>query len=151
MIIDSLKNCARYFSLNKNFEAAFQYLQSTDLVSAATGRYELKPDELTAIINQYETRSEEGEQMESHRKFIDIQYLVSGHERIGIALEKDQQISTSYSEEKDFLLYADAPEYFIEIEEGSFVIFYPTDLHMPNLMTGVPGTAKKVVMKVSVD
>lgn len=150
MIIDTLENCARYFSLNKNFEAAFQYLRSADLPSIAIGRHELKGNELTAIINEYETKSEAGEQMESHRKFIDIQYIISGKEKMGIALKKDQQVSLPYSDEKDFLLYADAPEFFIEVNAGSFVIFYPTDLHMPTLSVGGPETVRKLVMKVSV-
>lgn len=150
MIIDNLENCARYFSLHANFAAAFQYLQSTDLISTPAGRYPIKDDDLFAVISEYETKPSEGEQMESHRRYIDIQFLISGKEKMGISLLNGQQISKPYSDESDFSLYADAPNFFIELAEGSFVIFYPTDLHAPTLLIDKPERVKKVVLKIAV-
>ena len=68
---------------------------------------------------------------------------------MGVSVLHEQNIATPYSPEKDFMLYADTPDYFIELRQGEFVIFYPTDLHMPTIMADEPATVKKVVMKVS--
>jgi YhcH/YjgK/YiaL family protein len=150
MTYDKLENAARYYSLNPLFQKAFDYLRNTDLANTAAGKIELVPDALYAIHSEYETRELPGEKMEAHKKFLDIQLIVSGSERIGIALLKDQQIAQPYSEEKDFHLFQEEPDYFLTISAGEFAIFYPTDLHMPNISTGQKGTVRKVVMKVRV-
>lgn len=150
MIIDSLKNGHKYAVLNKHFAAAFDYLSSTDFGGLDPGKYDLITDELFAILSEYQTKASTGEEMEAHKKFLDIQYIVSGSERMGISLLKDQVVSKPYSEEKDFLLYADAPDYFIELHAGEFVIFYPNDLHLPTIQLEKPATVRKIVVKVSV-
>jgi YhcH/YjgK/YiaL family protein len=86
--------------------------------------------------------------MEAHRKYIDVQYIVSGTEQMGIAAFQHQTISKAYNAEKDYLLVADAPDYFIRVTPGMFTIFFPTDLHMPNLIDKTATTVRKVVMKV---
>ncbi|MEO6916493.1 MAG: YhcH/YjgK/YiaL family protein [Chitinophagaceae bacterium] len=150
MIIDSLTNGQKYASLNKHFAAAFNYLSSTDFMNLEPGKHDIVPDELFAILSEYQTKASAGEEMEAHKKYIDIQYIVSGTEKMGVALLKEQAISKSYSDEKDFLLYANAPDYFIELGAGQFVIFYPNDLHLPTIEVNGPATVRKIVMKVSV-
>ena len=150
MIFDKLENASRYYSLNPLFEKAFDYLLTTDLNNTQAGKIELVPDALYAIHSEYETRELPGEKMEAHKKFLDIQLLVSGSERMGIALLKDQQIAQPYSDEKDFHLFQEQPDFFLSIMAGEFTIFFPTDLHMPNISTGEKGTVKKVVMKVRI-
>lgn len=150
MILDSITNAARYYSLNPLFEKAFDYLKNTDLTQVAIGRYELVPDALYANISEYETKEPVGELMEAHKKFIDIQYLVSGTERMGIAMLNSQPVTKAYDEEKDFHLFQDAPDFFISLKTDEFVIFYPTDLHLPNISLAGKSFVKKVVMKVLV-
>lgn len=150
MIIDSLENGKKYAALNKHFATAFGYLGSTDFTVLEAGKYDIVPDELFAILSEYQTKDSTGEEMEAHKKYIDIQYIVSGAERMGVSLLKDQVVSKPYSEEKDFHLFADAPDYFIELHAGDFVIFYPNDLHLPTIQVDQPATVRKVVVKVSV-
>ena len=150
MIIDTLSNGNKYTTLNKHFAAAFEYLATTDFTSMEAGRTDLVPGELFAMVSEYQTKDEAGEQMEAHKKYIDIQYVVSGAEKMGVSLYKGQPVSQPYSDEKDFHLFGDKPDYFIQLSAGDFVIFYPNDLHMPTLMIGEPATVKKVVMKISV-
>jgi YhcH/YjgK/YiaL family protein len=150
MIFDKLENASRYYSLNPLFEKAFDYLKNTDLTNKEAGRIELVPDALYAIHSEYETRDLPGEKMEAHKKFLDIQLIVSGKERMGIALLKDQQIAQPYSDEKDFHLFQEEPDFFLSITAGEFTVFFPSDLHMPNISTGQKGKVKKVVMKVRV-
>jgi len=150
MIIDTLANAHRYYMLHAGIKEAFHYLQDTDLQAIAPGRYAIDGDSLYAIVQEYETLDAAGEQMEAHRKYIDVQYMISGEERVGHALWHEQSISKVYSEEEDYMLYGDKPDFFSRLAEGTFMVFFPTDLHMPCIRTDAPGSVKKIVVKVAV-
>lgn len=151
MIIDQLINASRFHVLGEGIAQAFDYLNHTDLQNIATGKYAIDGDRLFAIVQEYDTIDEANEQMETHKKYIDVQYMISGAERVGLALLKDQAISKSYSEEEDFMLYKDAPDFYCTLSVGMFMIFFPTDPHMPCLKVGnTTGKVKKVVVKVAV-
>ena len=150
MIIDLLKNAHLYYSLGARFKTAFEYLQKTDFTKLEKGKYEIDGENIFAIVNEYDTIDASTEQMESHKKYIDIQYIVYGAERIGHELLQQQVPSKAYDEEKDFMLFGEAPAFFSVLEQGMFAIFFPHDLHMPNLKIDGPQPVKKVVMKVAV-
>jgi len=150
MIIDTLKNAALYHSLGPKFVKAFEYLQQTDFSKVEKGKYEIDGTAIIAIVNEYDTISTEGEQMESHKKYIDVQYIVSGEELIGHDFLKNQTPSKAYDDTADFMLFGETPAFFSKLEQGMFAIFFPTDLHMPNIRVKDPVAVKKVVMKISV-
>lgn len=150
MIIDLLSNAHLYHNQGPLFRKAFEYLARTDFSKVEKGKYELEGDKLFAIVNEYDTISPDNEQMESHKKYIDIQYIVSGAERIGHDFLKDQTPSKVYDPEKDFMLWAEKPSFFSVLQQGMFAVFFPHDLHMPNIMMEGPSPVKKVVIKVSV-
>ena len=50
MIIDSLNNFKRYFSINSRFIEAYEFLQKKDLEQLPTGTYNLKGNELFGIV-----------------------------------------------------------------------------------------------------
>ncbi|QHS58748.1 YhcH/YjgK/YiaL family protein [Chitinophaga agri] len=150
MIIDTLQHAAHYHALGPKFVKAFQYLQETDFSKVEKGRYEIDGTAIIAIVNEYDTIPTTGEQMESHKKYIDIQYIVRGEELIGHDFLQEQIPSKPYSEEEDFMLFAEAPVFFSKLQQGMFAIFFPTDLHMPNIKVNEPVSVKKVVMKVSI-
>jgi YhcH/YjgK/YiaL family protein len=150
MIIDTLKNAALYHGLGPKFVKAFDYLQQTDFSKVEKGKYEIDGTAIIAIVNEYDTIATDGEQMESHRKYIDVQYIVSGEELIGHDFLQDQTPSKAYDEAADFMLFGETPAFFSKLEQGMFAIFFPTDLHMPNIRVKDPVPVKKVVMKISV-
>lgn len=150
MILDKLANAQRYYCLGPKFEKAFQYLADTDFSTLAKGKYEIDGTDIFAIVNEYDTIEVAGEQMESHKKYIDIQYMVNGEEQIGHDFLQGQTPSKAYDEEKDFMLFGEKPSFFTRLAAGSFAIFFPTDLHMPNLKVEASIPVKKIVIKVSV-
>jgi len=149
MIIDILKNADRY-SLNSGISKAFHWLQSADLKNIAPGKYEIEGEALFALVQEYETSDPATEQMEAHKKYIDVQYIIAGQERVGHAILKGQAISKAYNEAEDFMLFSDAPAFFSIFEAGMFMIFFPTDLHMPCIKNEQVSTVKKVVLKVGI-
>lgn len=150
MIIDTLNNASLYSALGPKFVKAFNYLRQTDFSKVEKGKYEIDGTAIFAIVNEYDTIDTAGEQMESHRKYIDMQYIVSGQELIGHDFLVAQQPSQAYDEATDFMLFAEPPVFFSKLDAGMFAIFYPTDLHMPNIRVDKPIPVKKVVIKISV-
>jgi YhcH/YjgK/YiaL family protein len=149
MIIDKLENAELYFKINKRVTIALEYLKSTDFESAETGRHNIDGDKIYALINDYTTKTRSEAKLESHRKYIDVQYVSSGSELIGYALLNGQEPSEEYDEEKDYLLYDEDPS-FIEFVEGMFAILFPDDLHMPGIAADKPSEVKKIVVKVKI-
>jgi YhcH/YjgK/YiaL family protein len=129
---------------------AFEFLSQNDLKAMAKGKYEID-EHIFAMINEYDTVPTENEQMESHKKYIDVQYIVSGSELIGHDFLQQQVPSKPYDASADYQLFAETPMFFSRLEEGMFAIFYPTDLHMPNIMVNKPMPVRKVVIKIAVD
>ncbi|MBV8251254.1 MAG: YhcH/YjgK/YiaL family protein [Chitinophaga sp.] len=150
MILDTLDRATLYHVLGAKFEKAFDYLRQTDFSKVEKGKYEIDGTHIFAIVNEYDTIEEAGEQMEAHRKYIDIQYVVNGEERIGHDFLGDKSPSKAYSETEDYMLFAEKPAFYTHLKAGQFAIFFPTDLHMPNLRIAVPVAVKKVVIKISV-
>ena len=61
-------------------------------------------------------------------------------------------VTTPYNEQKDVMFYEPGLATY-DAPAGTFMIFYPDDIHAPSLATGVPpmpGDVVKVVVKVVV-
>ena len=151
MIIDTLANAHRYHSLGPKFIKAFEYLRQTDFTTVEKGKYEIDGTDIFAIVNEYDTVDPSGEQMEAHKKYIDVQYIVKGNEQMGHAFMQEQVPSKAYDEDADYMLFGEKPSFFSSFQEDMFAIFFPSDLHMPNLRAGKQERVKKVVIKVSVN
>lgn len=150
MIIDTLENASRYHALSNSITKAFDYLCNTDLKNITPGKYEIDGDNLFVIVQEYETLDAANEQMEAHKKYIDVQYMIDGAEQVGHAILKDQVPSTAYDEAADFMLFSEPPSFFSKLDTGMFMIFLPTDLHMPCIKINEPAIVKKAVIKVKV-
>lgn len=151
MIIDTLQQAHLYQNLGERFIKAFDYLRSTDFSTVAKGKYEIDGDRVFAIVNEYDTVDASGEQMEAHRRHIDVQYVAAGAELIGHGFLGTQTPSKAYDAEADYLLFGEAPAFFSRLDQGMFAIFFPTDLHMPNISISGPAPVKKVVIKIKTD
>lgn len=151
MVIDHLQHAAKYYHLGTGIEKALRFLQENDLLSLENGKHPIIEDQVFAMVQEYETKDPALEKLESHKKFIDVQYVVKGAERMGHALLATQTPSRAYNPEDDYMLFDEKPAFFSLIKEGMFTIFYPTDLHMPCIQDHEASWVKKIVIKVSVD
>lgn len=148
MVIDSILNSDFYMNMHPLFEKAFDWLKSNDLKALENGKYPLDGDNLIANVMAYECKNATDAKIESHKNYIDIQYLVSGEEMMGYALLDGQEVVED-NEAKDCIFYQ-APVSMVRVKSGMFAIFMPQDLHQPNVVSE-PGTKnKKVVVKVKV-
>ena len=149
MIIDTIKNAPKYFSAHPLFAKAFEYIQQTDLATAADGKSDIA-EGLKAIISNAPGKTKETslQKFECHNKNIDIQLCIKGVETIGWKpREKCVRPKGEYNDEKDVLFFDDAPDTYFQLTDGQFAIFYPEDVHAP--MIG-EGEIKKLVIKVKI-
>lgn len=149
MIIDTLTNASKYFSVHPLFEKAFAYIRQTDLAAAADGKLDVG-EGLKAIYSNSPGKTKEASvsKFECHNKNIDIQVCINGIETIGWKPRENCVTPNGvYNDEKDVLFFGDKPDMFFQLTNGQFVIFFPEDVHAP--MIG-EGDIKKLVMKVKI-
>ncbi len=136
----------------ERWRMAFEFLKSHKLANLEPKRYDIDGDNLYASVSQYSTENEEDKNFEAHRKYIDIQYVISGNERIGIARLSDTTTTfQAYDPDKDIGLYNAKPLGMFEATPGTFFIFFPQDAHKPGLNPGATTQVKKLVIKLKVD
>lgn len=149
MVSDNIKNASQYYGLGTRIETALKWLQDKDLSQLQPGKVEVDGEEIFAIVNHYDTRKIEDSSWEAHRRYIDIQFIVSGSEMMGYVPLDTLTATTNFDESKDVCLYEGAGT-FIDATPGTFFILFPQDAHMPNILSGSSEPVKKVIMKVLV-
>lgn len=141
-----------YFKNKERWDKAFTFLKEADLANLGLGRHDLDGDNLFVMISEYKTKNPEDSKYEAHRKYIDIQYVVSGIELIGIApLTSKDIVLQEYDPVKDIE--------FFSVKDGKnsiatttgFFIFFPDDAHMPGLKADSIAPVRKAVVKIRID
>lgn len=150
MITSTLSQLHWYKIISPNFEQAIHYALTTDFGTMETGKYTVDGENVFAIVNEYTTKPPSECNPESHRDYADIQIVISGTERFGYTPLTDQPEATPYNPEKDFALYSIPEEAlnYITLPAGQFIIFFPSDIHQPEVYQHQPDVVKKVVIKV---
>ena len=149
MIIDTLANASKYFSLHPSFAKAFDYINQNDVITLTDGIYET-PEGLKVIVNTGIGKTAEASlaKFECHDKNIDIQLCVKGLETMAWKpREKCATQNGEYNPDKDVRFFSDAPDMSFQLTDGQFAVFFPEDVHAP--MIG-DGEIKKVVIKVKI-
>lgn len=151
MIKDSIKNANLYYGLSRLIEAGLKYIIDTDFELLENGRYEIINDDVYAVVQDYYSKPIDNGKFEAHKKYIDIQYIIHGKEKMGASHISNFDETTHYDQEKDIVFLkpktATPPE-FVEVKENDFIIFTPEDAHMPSIALDKPEHIKKVVIKV---
>lgn len=150
MIFDTLDKAGLYSPIHPMIAKGIAYLQSDDWKDKAIGVYELEPDALYVHVQEFETIPETASKWEAHRIYTDIQYVVSGTERMGYGKQDQFEAITEYNEKNDFL-HLEGTGDFIDVQAGMFTIFFPHDIHKTKVAIEHPAEISKIVLKVRVD
>lgn len=146
MILDTIENSDRYIGLHKNFAKAFEYIKSQNLHTLEPGKYVIDGTELFSAVSLKEGVITADAKFEAHQNYIDIQYCVSGVEKIGWSPKNTcSQPKAEYNAEKDVTFYNDEPVTYFQLIPEQFVIFFPEDVHAPMIGEGL---IKKLVLKI---
>ncbi len=148
MILDHINNAERYYSMHPGFKAAFEWLMAQKAGALPAGRTEIDGARLYASVVTENGRGPARARLETHRRYIDIQYMMRGCDVMGWRHGVEGELrSEGYNDEKDLEFYKDVPPVWVTVPEGHFVIFFPEDAHAP--MAG-EGPMYKLVGKVRV-
>lgn len=150
MIVDRIENAKFYFSLGKKIQEGLNYIQNTDLKSKQNGKYEISGEDIFVNIQDYNTKNLSEGKFEAHRRYIDIQYIIIGEEKLGYTNIQNCKSLTEYDKEND-IEFLKGEGSFIHATEGMFLIFTPEDAHMPSISLNNSTYVKKAVVKVSIE
>jgi len=149
MILDSIDNAKKYYSLNSYFKQVFEYLLTIKDREIESGRYNIDSDNAFLLVSEGDGKDEKEAKLEVHRKYIDIQMPLAGNEKIGWKpLTECLEAEGEFNIGKDIMFFKDKSHQNIELKPGYFAIFFPEDAHAP--MIG-KGKIKKGVVKVIVE
>jgi YhcH/YjgK/YiaL family protein len=103
---------------------------------------------IKVITDEYDTKGSENGFLECHKKYIDIQIVVSGVEEIGYCNRLLCDVREDYNEQTDVEKLSGEMAFFT-LRNNGFAVFFPQDAHMPGLKSkGHMNRTKKIVFKV---
>ncbi|MGI8581604.1 MAG: YhcH/YjgK/YiaL family protein [Chitinophagaceae bacterium] len=146
----NVQEFARQYQANKAYwDMAFTFLKNNDLNKIAKGRYPIDGENVFASVTADSSKNFDKTNWESHRKYIDLQYVINGEEKIGIYPVSKATVTKEYDEKRDVANYS-ADRKLYSATPGTFFIFFPSDAHRPNITPGGNRVVKKVVIKILV-
>lgn len=152
MIVDKLENAEMYYVLGERYKKAFEYLKSVDLKNLENGKYSIDGEEIFVSVQDYETKSESEGKFEAHKKYADVQFIITGREKIGYENIKNCKETTFYDDKNDIVFLENKTPYktFVNADENTFLIFTPQDAHMPCITIKNSTYVKKAVVKIKI-
>jgi YhcH/YjgK/YiaL family protein len=147
MVTDHISRADTFASLGTGFQRAFAFLRRSDLSALPVGTHELDGQRIYALVQEYQTKRADEGKWEAHRKYIDVQFIVSGRERFGFA-QVNRMPAGAYDEAKD-MERPTGEGAFTELRAGEFIILWPGEPHMPGMALVEPAAVKKVVVKIA--
>jgi len=151
LIFGHIDNPITYQPLLKNkiWLEALEWIKN-NVDNTSGGIYELHGKDMYVNVHDYETLPLKSCRFESHRRYIDLQYCISGGEKIAWKPVADLKKDGEYDEKKDFQFYlSDIPGNILTFVPGTFGIFFPEDGHQPKVFDGGNTRVKKLVFKVN--
>lgn len=146
--INAVEFKQQYEASRSTWDKVFEFLaDSNKLKSLAPGMYPIDGKNAYASITYAPSKTFEASKWESHRKYIDLQYVITGAEKIGKAPLASVTVTEPYNEEKDVAHYSGEGTYYIATPEV-FYLFFPDEAHRPNIKVDGYDTVKKMVVKI---
>lgn len=137
----------RQYGANKVlWDKAFEFLRTTDLSSLPVGRQNLAGDSLYVSVTFGPEKVFDSTKWESHKNYIDLQYVIMGKEKMGKADVAKAKVVKPYDDARDVANY-EADGQFYMADPSQFFIFFPLDAHRPNIKVE-EGDVKKIVIKI---
>jgi len=150
MIYDEVLNAKMYARVCAQLNAAIKFIRRVS-PQVKDGRYDIGGDGMYVSVSTYYTKADLKLPFEAHKKYIDVQCLLRGTERIDIAQGRGFRVKERYSTKKDILFVYPPEDYSsLVLVPGKFAFIYPHDFHRPGQAAGKPSEVRKVVVKIPV-
>ncbi|WP_125591276.1 YhcH/YjgK/YiaL family protein [Companilactobacillus jidongensis] len=140
---------AKFLSNLSALKPVFNFLKNTDLSALELGKHDIS-DGIFANVQEYDTKEEKLGRWESHKKYIDFQYVISGQERIKTTSSSKLTLKDDELDKKDALYYEkyQGSTSLIELHQDDFGVFLPEDAHEACLNLDTVSHVKKAVIKI---
>ena len=149
MILDRIEHMNTYAHVHADLPKVLAALAAMDIAKLESGRYPVADSEAFILIQRYTSRNRAQSVWESHRKFIDVQYVVAGEELMGYQTIDTLSVSKPYDASSDAALYT-GEGLMIHAGAGTVALFFPQDGHMPGVAVDAGIPMLKVVAKLPV-
>lgn len=152
MIYSSIDCDINFPKYPKAINKALAFLKENDFSTFEPGVYEIQGKEIYATLAEITTVDASEKRAEAHDKFLDIQFLISGKESIGVLNNTGKYQPYEIEEERDLKFYKNVEnEVFLDMQPGYFCVLFPDDIHRPGVINGESMKIRKFVVKISVD
>ena len=123
---------------------AFSQIYSNDL---APGKYALSGEDFFNVKDNI-TRAYEDCQFEMHKDYTDVQLVLHGTEILAYRQRGDHEVPREQAG-GDCWLFEDTEDCDqICLTDGMFAVFFPGELHKPNVQLGPERQNRKVIIKL---
>ena len=79
MIFDKAENMAQYYEKEPLLKKCAEFIERFEAEKLPDGAYEIDGERVFANVQTYRTKQQdENSRFEAHKKYIDVQYVVSG-------------------------------------------------------------------------
>ena len=129
MIYDSLKHLDAYKGIYPQITRALEIIRDTDFSQLEDGTYEVDGFNFRYMLQSY-TVENHNDTPESHKNFIDIQYMISGTEVMGVG-QLDTMTEEVEAKPQNDIWFHRGPMDYITVSQGMFAVFFPNDAHAP--------------------
>lgn len=136
----------------KWWDEAFDFLNTKDLSKMKPGDYVIDSGNVIAHISEGPAKDLAEIKWEAHRNFNDLQYIIKGKAKMGVASVDDPQavMTVPYTSEKDITHFNNDYGQYYDAGPDTFFIFSPLEMHRPAIRVEGNKVVKKVVVKVRV-
>ena len=144
------KDLKSFENIHPRFQKAFEFIKKAVKENLNDGNYDIDGKDVYAFISSYKTKTEAEGKFEAHKKYIDIQCILSGTEIIGFEAPEEVELIEDYKDGGDICFYSLNKNYDkIVLTKGEFAIIMTDELHAPCLsLNDEPTDVKKVVVKI---
>lgn len=152
MIITNVNNEIQNKSLAKDIQFCIEFAKKNEnkILSLVNGSYDVGYNNIKMNLGKYFTKSENEKFWESHKKYLDVQIMINGTEKVAINDIRDMEVK-SFDEEKDLTILEGDKAFDIIMKTGDVLVFFPNDVHKPELNVSEnddSGNIRKIVTKV---
>ncbi len=131
MLVSSIKNYKNILKFFPQLDIVFNYMLKNINNKTMDGKYNITKS-IYAVVQTCDPKPKKEQVLEKHKKYIDLQYVISGKEKIGWKFfDKTFKTLKRYNTKKDIAFYSNIPDTYINLKKGDFVIFFPEDTHAP--------------------
>jgi len=137
--------------IEQRVQDAINYIEKLDKNFLSIGKYEVN-DIFYYIVQEYDTKPIEECNLESHRRYIDIQWIIEGKEELDMADISGLVLATEYDEQRDVMFWKPRNGMIKAVlQKDSYIVLYPKDAHRGCMSVGNTDHVKKIIGKVKVN